>query len=285
MRSAVKRPTKNSQANPITSSKIREEAIDPMRFSRSHGVAKSMKVSRFGHPAAGVSARKTEQPRIATGEVLSAAQHAPAKAQSLAQANPLPSMVTSASHQQLERLLDLALVQADSHKQRLDHGANKSFPRRLKFASNWKGLAAGLTAVLLLVGFFAWQRVPQVAMKVTAMRAHVNASLPAYVPQGYSFAGPVKHSGRSVTVRFVSAKDSSQSFELTQKISNMNSTSFAATTLPKGTQIQTSQVNGNIIYIYGQTNHAAWVNHGMAYTIKDNAHLDSDQLLRIAGSL
>jgi hypothetical protein len=49
--------------------------------------------------------------------------------------------------------------------------------------------------------------------------------------------------------------------------------------------VQTSVVNGTTVYIYGQTNDAAWVNNGVQYTVQDKASLNSDQLLKIANSL
>ena len=282
MRSAVKRPDKAHRSAIDKNSEARSGAVDPLRFSRARSVSKSMKVSRFGQPSSDGSSGSTEAHE---GEVLRAVKHTPARTQNLAVSKPLPSMVTSASHQQLERLLDLALVQADSHKQRLNRDTNAGFSKRIRASLNWKAMTAGLAVIVLVAAFFAWQRVPQVALKVAAARAHVSATMPGYVPRGYSFSGPVKYGDRSVTIRFVSSQDAQQSFELTQKASKMNSTSFAATTLPKATQIQTSQINGTTVYIYGPTNNAAWVNNGVAYTIKDGANLNSDQLLRIADSL
>jgi hypothetical protein len=149
---------------------------------------------------------------------------------------------------------------------------------------SWRGIIAGLLAVTLLASFLAWQKVPQVTLKVAAFRAHINATMPRYVPKGYSFVGPVKRSDRSITIRFRGAQDSSRTFEVTQTASDLNSTSLAATMLPKGSQVQTSQVNGNTVYVYGQKNDAAWVSHGVAYKIKDYANLKTDQLLQIADS-
>jgi hypothetical protein len=286
MRAAVKQPAKVEKPNaPRSQSAARDGSMNPLRFSRAGAVAKSHRVSRFGHVSASGNDKKTSASRPAVGEVITKASGSELNSKSTAVTRPLPSLVASASHQHLERLLDLALVRADAHKQRLsDSGRKTGLWQRLR-SRKWMSIGAVLLALALLGGYFAMQKVPQVAIKVAAMRAHIDASMPDYIPSGFNYAGPVEYSNKQVTLKFKDGKDGRRTFELTQKASNLNSTSLAAATLPKNSQIQTSQVRGTTVYIYGPKNDATWVNHGINYTIEGTADLDSDQLLRIAGSL
>lgn len=148
-----------------------------------------------------------------------------------------------------------------------------------------KWLTVGASALVLTTaaGLFAWQNIPQVAVKVASSRASVNASAPAYTPEGYRFSAPISYTKGLVTVRYQSANG--QSYEITQQSSRLDSTSLASTVLSSEANVQTSQVKGNTVYIYGDKNDATWVNNGVRYTIVDNAGLDSNQILRIAGSL
>jgi hypothetical protein len=289
MRSAVKKPAKalNAATNITTrpaQPKPRTANIDKTRVFRARSVTRNTKIERFGHVS------KDDQP--AESEP---AQKLPTKKPSSAAATsssnsvlykPLPSMITSASHKKLERMLDEALTKADAHKKALTRRSNKIGPwQKLKYAPRWVSISISVFAVLIMTAFLAWQKVPQVTMRIAASKAHVNAHVPSYVPSGFSYIAPVQYSDGSVTVKFQANGNGSRSFTLTQKNSMMESKSLEDSVVPKNTQVQTSTVDGTTVYIYGNNNDASWVNNGIAYTIKDSANLNSDQLLKIAGSL
>jgi hypothetical protein len=138
---------------------------------------------------------------------------------------------------------------------------------------------------VLLISYIAMSRVAGVAVRVAGAKAHVNAKVPAYVPSGFSFVGPVSYHDGDVSVTFKSNDGSNRQFTLKQATSNMGSQSLEDKVVPANVQVQTSVVNGTTVYIYGQTNDAAWVNNGVQYTVQDKASLNSDQLLKIANSL
>lgn len=198
----------------------------------------------------------------------------------------MPSMVASASHQKLERLLDEALTKADAHKQAMRYQAARHFWQRPGFFGKHRGLKLSVIFLALLVaaGFFAWHKMPQLSVKLAAAKTHINASVPSYKPTGYALASPATTQAGAVILKY-KAPDSNQGFEISQKPSNMTSASVAQTVVPKGTQVQTSQVGGNTVYIYGQNNDAAWVNNGVLYTIKDRSKLSSDQIIKIVQGL
>jgi hypothetical protein len=278
MRTAVSKPA-------VDKNKIERKAartITAVKSERSQSVAKHPNVNRFGHVAAALKpvqnvnpSQKALVPAAKTQEPQRAAAHSVA-----------PSMVTSASHQHLERLLDEALTKADAHKRIMKRQiGNKNIWNKIKFAPRWLSLGAGTLIVLLLSGFYAWQNVPQVAIKLAAARSNISAKVPAYTPSGFSFAGPINYSKGSVSIRYAANDDGNRSFTLIQEKSKMSNKSLEDTVVPADTQVQTSQVAGTTVYIYGDNNDAAWVNHGIKYHIQDFANLNSDQLLKIAESL
>ncbi len=151
-------------------------------------------------------------------------------------------------------------------------------PRRL-------GISIAIAVLALVAAILIWQNLPSVAVHVAAARAHVNASMPGYTPSGYSFTNPIKYENGSLTMQYVDKSHSSDGFALTQTASNWDSSSLAANALPKNAPVQTSQVNGTTVYIYGTTNNATWVNNGVLYSLKNKANLSSDQVMKIVQGL
>lgn len=201
-------------------------------------------------------------------------------------AAPLPSMIASASHPKLERMLDEALARADAHKEALRYHAARHFWQRRWFKGPTRWIVAGAVALAVLGGFlYAWRSVPQLSMKVAGMRAHVATVIPAYKPDGYKVAGPAKAVSGAVVVQYKSAADQAKTYDITEQPSDLTSTMISQNVVPKGAPVQTSQVEGNMVYIYGGSNDASWVNNGMLYTIKNRSSLGSDQLLQIVSGL
>lgn len=279
MRSGVSRPTADKKlANAVKLHKSRTSAINPQRVSRAKTIIKNIRVNHFSRLAGSPTSGKIRQSQ--TTRPVSAATR-PVSTQALAA--PLPSMITSVSHQHLERLLDRALLQADAHKQAL-RARTKGW-RRVVGGPKWLSLGATSLVLLLLGGFFAWQNVPQVSLRVAAMRTHVGATVPAYTPSGFSPSGPASASSNKVTINYKAEANDQQTFAITQQSSNWDSSSVQANAVPVSSQVQTSQVNGTTVYIYGSSNDAKWVNHGVLFSLKDKANLSSDEILKIANSL
>jgi hypothetical protein len=291
MRTAVKKPALNMVKNIANQPKkadieSRTNHIDNSRLARVQSIDKNNKVRRFGHGVNAGTAKAAPTPKVEVGEVMprkSEAQPARASAETL---KPLPSMVTSVSHQNLERMLDEALTKADAHKRpKRGQMHNQSIVQKIKNAPRWLSFGATAVVLIILVSYIAMNRVPSVAVRVAATKAHIKAQVPAYVPSGFSFAGPVNYSDGSVSIKFKANDSSNREFTVKQTGSKMSSKSLEDKIIPKDTQVQTSVVNGNTVYIYGQSNDAAWVNNNIQYTIADSANLNSDQLLKIASSL
>jgi hypothetical protein len=249
---------------------------------RAKTIRRHTQVEHFGNPIRSSGSHRVE---AASGEVISRGPAAPAGTASAAAA-PLPSMIASASHQKLERLLDEALSKADAHKQALRYQAARHFWQRRWFSGPVRWMT-GAAAALIIAGslFYAWRTVPQLSMKFAGLRAHVAAAVPSYRPDGYRIAGPAKAVSGAVVIKYKSASDLNKTYAITEQPSAFTSTMVSQNVVPKGAPVQTSQVEGNTVYIYGSSNDAAWVNNGVLYRIKNNSSLGSDQLIDIVSGL
>lgn len=272
MRGGLKKPVvtpKNDIQHQISRPKITTQL-------RAKTVKMHAKVNRFGgtdRPVTDVSASKA-----VSGELVSRGQADTADTLKA----PLPSMITSASHQRLERLLDEALTRADAHKEAIRYQAARHFWHRRFLMGRRKWVAAFAAVIVAAAGtLLAWQHIPQLSVKVASMKAHVAAAVPSYKPEGFVVASPAKADSGAVTMKYRSATDGNQTYEISQTPSHLTSTLVSQSVVPKGAAVQTSQVDGNTVYIYGPANDAAWVNNGVLYTIKDKADLSSDQLIKI----
>ncbi len=252
------------------------------RTLRAGRINKHSLVDRFGGSLTSSPAPKeVKPPKAISGELINRNLASPKT-----NAPVLPSMVASASHQRLERLLDEALTKADSHKQAMKYQAARHFWQRPGWLGRRRGLKLSAAAVLVLAAslFVAWHKFPQLSLKVASMRAHITASIPTYKPEGFSVS-PAKATASGVTIPFKSTSDPKQTFELTESTANMPSDSIPQTVIPKGTPVQTAHVDGNTIYTYGKENNAVWVNGGILYKLKNQANLPTDQINSIVKGL
>jgi hypothetical protein len=291
MRTAVKKPALNLAKAVANSPKkpdiqSRTNHVDSSRLARVQSIDKNNKVRRFGHGVNAQAPKAAHAQKAEVGEVMPRKNEAKPSSTAAESTRPLPSMVTSVSHQNLERMLDEALTRADAHK-RSKRGQmhDQSIVQKIMNAPRWLSIGTSAVILVLLASYIAMNRVPSVAVRVAATKAHIKAQVPAYIPSGFSFVGPVKYTEGSVSIKFKANDSSNREFTVKQTGSKMSNKSLEDKIVPKDTQVQTSVVNGNTVYIYGQGNDAAWVNNGIQYTIADGANLNSDQLLKIASSL
>ncbi len=262
--------------------KLRTAAPAPVSLSRAMSIIKNPRVNRFGssvgHTKATLSHSALRTKPTIDGSIVSGKPMA-----STAIALRPPSLVTSVSHQRLERMLDEALIKADAHKKALN-GRLKSrgrLARRFGFLPRWLTIAIAILVVLSAGTYFAWRNIPYVSMQFASLRAQIKGSLPDYVPSGFRFSGPTQYESGAISTTF-KAEGESRYFTLTQKASNWDSSSLEANTLSDDARVQTSQVKGTTVYYSGDQ--AAWVNNGKYYVIKDHAQLNPDEIFKIADS-
>lgn len=192
-----------------------------------------------------------------------------------------PAISAPLTHTQ--SVLARGLQNANSHLEKPVEPKTKH-SRAGRKRSKLVSVGAASLAALLLGGFFAFQNVPNIAMRYAAARAGVRASLPGYRPSGFAVNNRIQYTPGAITVNFTSNTDDRQ-FTITQKSSNWNSetlmNNYVAST---GSQVQTYEDKGRTIYLYGDSN-ATWVNGGVWYDITGASKLNSDQLIKIATSM
>lgn len=278
MRTVVERPKaqKPLRRKLIKPSLSKVVEVEQERRSRASAITRDRQVNRFGSP---------QPAKVSRPEIIAKARPMQKVSAGNATTAPIPpSMVASASHQRLERMLDEALIRADAHKQMIK-SRSKNPLNHLGKIPRWLAVTIMIILLILLAAFFAWRSMPAVAIKVASQEAHVNASLPSYAPVGYSIAGSVGHAGSKVIINYQSTGNSALGYSISQQSSTWDSASLAANVLGNKADAQTSQVQGTTVYIYGKQNNATWVNNGVWYTLKNNASLTSDQILHIVQSM
>ena len=191
------------------------------------------------------------------------------------------------THMKKSDLLEQALQAAQGHNEpayKHKKKAHHRIAKKLGISARAVAISTTVMAGLLIGGFYAYQNVPRLAMRVASSRAGVKANLPSYNPSGFSFNGPVQYSSGQVVVDYKSNVDE-RNYRLTQQNSTWSSDTLLNNFLvSNGKQYQTYQDRGRTIYIY-DNNNATWVDGGVWYQIEGQSQLSSDQLVRIASSL
>jgi hypothetical protein len=274
MRNAVKKPAvrkSSPKQAEIKRSKTRVDA-DPSRLARAKTATRHTLISKFGSP-------KPVTPSVSVLPV----QPAPAEPEPLILEEhrriPLDRRVNSPDFQQ-------AVAQADGHNQPAPKPLSRrhKIARRLRLSPKSVGVAAGCFTALLVIGAVAYQNVPDFSMRVAAARAGISADLPEYQPAGFSIFGPIQYQPGQITVSFKSNSDERQ-FRISQRQTQWNSDALLESFVTANHRAyQQYEDSGKTIYIY-EDNNATWVDGGIWYQIEGNSSLNSDQLLRIAGSM
>jgi hypothetical protein len=274
MRHAVKKPTAQT-THETEPAKRPSHNVPAHRQGRAKTVERHAQVNRFGFMP-----NRAKTDRAKPTEVIKV--EASYRDQAIAPPRP-PSMVTSASHKKLEQLLDEALVQADAHKNMMKRTGRVRRFKALDMVPRWLGITSAIIIIIAVAFWLLWQNLPAVAVHVAAARAHVNAAVPTYTPEGFSMAKRLEYNQGAVTLQFKDKSD--KSFTLTQKASDLNSAALPSGYLPAKQTVQTSMIGGTTVYIYGDQNNAAWVNHGVLYKLNNSAGLPADQVLKIVQGL
>lgn len=278
MRSTVSKPAYRPVPKREEPANIHHKHIAE-RLARAKAVQKSHHIQRFPSHSEHVAHRSVAKKHA---NLPVRAAPTPHKANPPAHQAPPPAALKTLTPS--EELVSNALKNARAHE------ANQPFAkkrRRRDHLSGWQRtsrLAAASLAVLVLVGFFVYQNIPNLSMRLAASRAGVEATLPGYSPAGFSQDKLVSFSPGKVTVSFHSNTDDRQ-YKLIQQVSNWNSQALADNFLTAHSkQFQTYQASGKTIYIFDGSN-ATWVNGGIWYQIEGPSSLNQDQILKIANSI
>jgi hypothetical protein len=249
------------------------------RLSAAQTTAKSHSVSRFLNHSSTKPKLAELSPVKAPVEPTSVAKSAPKHAPSI-------SALATSTEATKQEVFSHSIAQATHHSLEKVKKTPRSFfsGNKLRFSAKISGVVAGCFAIVLIGGFFAYQNIPSVAMRVAASQAGFQGSLPSNTPSGYSFKGPINYEKGRINIVYKSNTDDRQ-FSITQKPSNWNSESLLANHLiANKTRYQTYHDKGLTVYIYGAEN-ATWVSKGIWYTIEGQGGLSSQQILSVASSL
>lgn len=277
MRGAVKKPVPPKAKAAATVTRQRHTThldIDPKRVSRAKSVKKSSLISKFGAPSRAVKPVTSVLPvrPEPSAPPLPLSEHRKSNIADKRSAN--------------QRILQKAIDSSTSHNQPKAKKTTRRqhLSRKLRVSNRTVNLAAASLAAVLLVGFIAYQNVPNLSMRVAAARAGVEGTLPGYQPAGFGLAGPIKYQQGEITLRYASRSDE-RKFQINQQASQWNSETLLENYVATGNKAyQTFQDKGKTIYIYDENN-ATWVDGGVWYKIEGNSALNNDQLLRMAASL
>lgn len=278
MRTAVKKPaslqTKKAPKPTVQRRSTTRHSIDPKKVTRSQAIPKSTLVSRFGAPITAAIKPKTE-----VLPVKPAPEHEPAFP--FAQQIEQIEQAVSPAIEQFQNIINDATSHTQQQIKKLTR--RQKLSKKLNISTRTLNLAAASLSAVLLIGFIAYQNVPNLSMQVATARSGVQGSLPNYQPAGFGMKGPIQYQQGQIVINFKSHTDN-RAFQVTQNASQWNSDTLLENYVANdGRSYQTVQQNGKTIYIYDDN--ATWVDGGVWYRIEGESALNSDQLLRLASSL
>lgn len=242
------------------------------RAARAAAIAKNKLISRFGHQS--IAHTPTNHTKIA---------HLPV--------TPAPAITNHHSAPIITREgatnpFHSAVEHAVSHEQTAPHKTSKrhKVAKALRITPRAVSFGSFVIAGLLLGGFFVYQNIPNLAMRVAAARSGVQASLPGYKPAGFAMNGRIKYGDGKISIGYRSVSDD-RAYQITQSNSQWNSETLLDNYVAVNRRAyQTYQDKGKTIYIYND-NDATWIDGGVWYQVEGKSSLNSDQLIRIANSL
>jgi hypothetical protein len=261
--------------------------VPDVRLMRAKHFTKSSKVQKFTtdtQPKAKVSPNLSVKPEPVNNPITS-----PAELKSASHV-AAPSIAPPVPHQNSKKtsVFEDRLFSANSHLQKPVAKAKKKRSINLptvKISPKILSVTAAAFAILLLGGFFAYQNVPAVSMRVAANEAGFMGKLPKSIPAGYAFDGPVQAEPANITLVYSSNSDDRQ-FVITQKPTNWSSEGLLTNYLVDSKfRYQSYKDKGLTVYIYNGSN-ATWVDKGVWFSVKgDDGSLSAEQLLDIAANI
>lgn len=240
-------------------------AIDQARLKRAARIAKNKLISRFGN------LELTTTPVVKAVTPVAAVQTKVA---------PVVDNTPSITRQPSDDIFERALAHATSHTQpaykhkRVSH---KNVMRRIS------SVAAASLAILLIVGFVAYQNAADIQIRVASSRAGINATLPKWQPSGFAI-GKFTYSPGTVAINFHST-NGQHSFSLVQTASKWDSaTLFDKYVFPTSNSYEAIKTGNTTLYAYNNTD-ATWVNNGIWFKLIGNGGLSTSQMATIAANM
>jgi len=177
-------------------------------------------------------------------------------------------------------VFEQALRTANSHKEPYHPVKHKS--KKLHRVRQVTSIVASSLAILLIVGFVAYQNSAILQLRLASSRAGISATLPAWQPSGFKL-GTFNTGPGNLTVSYNSP--TGQEFSINQSASNWDSNTLLSDYVyPNNETYETLSSAGTTIYTYGKNN-ATWVSGGIWYKLTSNGDLSNSQIVNIATSM
>lgn len=250
---------------------------DISRLRRAESVHRHKLISKFSDQAASLFVKKSGHLPIVHPNKTSDKPHAlstPIEPESNDQAEPFSDQIDQATSHQ-------------AHRVSLPKGRAK-WAKKFGLSRRGVNLASVSLAAAALIGFFAYQNVPNISLYIKSKNAKIAAGMPAYRPSGFS-VGQIDSSPGQIVINFSSNTSDGRNFQITQRNSDWNSEALLANYVDPNYRgaYQVRQDHGKTIYIYqvAENSNATWVDGGVWYNIESRANLNHDQLNQMALSL
>ena len=184
-------------------------------------------------------------------------------------------------HQALTKLVPAASAAAPTST----HSPSPARPWRphLGLSPDASRVGTTIAAVAIMAGYIWVQNYPKLALQNASSQAGLTASLPSYLPSSYTLKNTDTKPG-VVTLTF-NSPSAGDALKIDQRSTSWDSSSLLDNYVAKAADdYATVQGQGLTIYLFNN-NQAAWVNHGIWYSIAGAGRLSREQILKIAYSL
>jgi len=167
-----------------------------------------------------------------------------------------------------------------------DNVSQENQPKQSKSKKVLKpvGVVASI-ALLFVAGYYMWRvNYPGLAFKIASSKAGINATMPGYVPDGYSLKGNIQANPGAVSYSLTN--QNSKKIAISQSKTDWDSQALAENYVsPKAENYLAVQAQGLTIYMMG-SNQASWVNKGTWYRVESpDQPLTQEQVVKLATSL
>ena len=137
--------------------------------------------------------------------------------------------------------------------------------------------AGGTLALLLIVGFAAYQNTPGLQLKIAGFRAGIATATPDFGATGFAYNGATADHSHLV----IGLKNASGNYQLSEQKTNWSGqdmiTQVSAVDASGQANYSTMQAGNNTVYRFGSTQ-ATWVKDGIWYQVNGNQSLTDTQL-------
>jgi hypothetical protein len=145
-------------------------------------------------------------------------------------------------------------------------------------------LITSIIFAILTLGYLSYQFVPAISIRIAASQAKISATYPTYTPDGYRMSGPIIFDDSNVVIKY-KQNAGDKTYTIYQSNSTWDSSAVQLNIADKWASKNLLRSGGITIFTTPGYDKAAWVNHGILYTITSDANLDSDKITRIVSSM